>query len=283
MQINDFIPPVILKTWHKLEKQERISPLQRVYPTYEDGLAACGGHGYELDDLVNVVYLKTKALSKKLGTEPNLSLTEAMTQSLTAVLLTAIFQENEAIKVIDFGGACGSQYFIVKKILGDKIRLHWSVVETKKMVQKARALQTDELRFFESISDVKNEFGDIDLFHSSGAIQYVPDPEITISRIINSGAHFLFLNRLALLTGNGKYVVSTQESMLSANGTGPIPSGIQDRSCRYPIIYIGKEWLESQFGQKYRIAFNFGEPVIGVIDGQSVISAGYFASRAQNE
>jgi putative methyltransferase (TIGR04325 family) len=278
VEIKDYIPPIIPKIWHKLQKQEKYSLLQRVYPTYYDGLAACGGHGYELDDLVNVVYLKTKALTKKLNTEQYLSLTEVMSQSLTAVLLTAIVRENNSIKVIDLGGACGLHYSIAKIFLGDKIKLHWAVVETRKMAQKARALQTEELRFFESISDAHNEFGDIDLFHSSGAIQYVPDPEITIPEIMNSGAPVLFLSRLALLTGNKKYLVSVQESMLSANGPGPLPPGIKDRKCRYPISYIGKEWLESQISLKYRKVLNFGETVVGTIDRQSIISTGYLAS-----
>ena len=82
MRIKDFIPPAIYKIRHKLQKQERNMLIQRFYAAYEDGLAACGGKGYELDDLINVVFLKTKALSKILEIDSSLLMTEAMTQSL---------------------------------------------------------------------------------------------------------------------------------------------------------------------------------------------------------
>src|SRR5665647_1540419 len=105
--------------------------------------------GYENPELVEVIFRKTKAFRP---TEPWSEIDGAGT-------------------VLDFGGGCGIHY---KMMQSPSVR--WAVVETPAMVERASEIATDNLRFFASISDAAAWLGDIDVMHSSGALQYARDP-----------------------------------------------------------------------------------------------------------
>lgn len=207
-------------------------------------------------------------------------LNEFGAQSLLAVLLAwHRIDDRGRLKVIDFGGGCGIHYFIAKAGLrGDNVKIHWSVVETPALVRKARLMETDELHFFDNIVEAVRTMGGVDLLHSSGAIQYLPDPYESLDDIINAGASFLMLNRLVLSTGD-KDVIKIQETMLSSNGPGPLPIGFDDRICRYPITYIQYDKLNKSIQNHYQMRFNFNERKLAHLDGQQIIGSGFFAER----
>ena len=250
------------------------------YSSYNAALQACGNQGYQLAELVDVVYLKTLALKRALETQPSQSLPDGMLQSLTSVLMVAQHTCRPDMTVLDFGGACGAHYFTVNKYFKDRISFRWAVVETASMVSRARALESDELRFYEDIPSARKALGDIDLVHSAGALQYVPEPAVSLLEITDCGAAFLFLSRLAMVGKDGHRCVVVQESKLSANGVGPMPAGKVDAVCRYPVTYVSKGWLEQQIGDGYDIELRVGETLLREMNGVPLYGATYFARRS---
>jgi putative methyltransferase (TIGR04325 family) len=276
MIIRDFIPPIFQSMLNKKSLPHNpVSPA--VYRTYSNALAACRNLGYEEKDLIDIVFEKTMRFREQLNDQAPISLSDAMLQSICSLFLSIQNQGGGEIRVIDFGGACGAHYFLIKLLL-NTTKIKWYVVETPAMVQKARTLETDELYFYDSISKVKKDIGKVDLFHSSGALQYVPDPAGTMREALEVGATYIFLNRLALLPGM-QNIITVQESLLSTNGPGAMPAGMKDSICRYPITYVGKEWLENKLQEKYRISMQFGETVVGNIEGRLIITAGIYARK----
>lgn len=250
------------------------------YATYADAKDACLGYGYENEMLVDVVFQKTLNYKNELKSSGSLAALEASLQSMIGILLAELeTNTNKTINVIDLGGACGAHYFYMRGALGNKKTFRWHVVETPAMVKKAKLFETDELHFFDDISIAKAAFkSDIDYFHSSGAIQYFPEPERTLKEVFSSEARFVMLSRLALSSGR-REVIAVQETMLSANGPGPLPIGVQDRLCKYPVIYYPKQKLEELIHEKYSIALRFDEVITNHIEDQSIITTGYLAER----
>ena len=167
------------------EARERIEMLRRLLSL----LPIETLDGYEHPELVDVIFRKTIAYQP-----------------------TGKWSENAAT-VLDFGGGCGLHYKEAN------LNAKWAVVETPAMVARARELETDQLRFFTRIEDAGLWLGDIDLMHSNGAIQYVPDPIRTIRELCSIGAKQMLWHRL--LIGDGKK--RTQVSRLTDNGPGHIP------------------------------------------------------------
>lgn len=146
------------------------------YETYGDAQKACTGLGYEDDGLVRVVFEKTR-LTKEYMLSGEMPLSEYGTQSLLAVLMAwhQIGDRNK-LRVIDYGGACGAHYFQIRPFLPRDIQLDWVVVETPPMVEKAGSFETSELHFADSMREAQERLQNVDLLHSSGTLQYVPDP-----------------------------------------------------------------------------------------------------------
>jgi putative methyltransferase (TIGR04325 family) len=231
--------------------------------------------GYENDDLVDVVFQKSGIFREQFSRQDALMLTEAFTQSLVGLLFALSTQKTKEINVLDYGGACGVHYFAMRTVLGKEMRLNWHVVETPAMVRKARILETEELHFFSDITTARNAFETgVDCFHSSGAIQYAPDPGGILREILATQARYIMLNRLALSSGKQE-IITVQESLLSANGPGPLPVGFQDRACRYPVTYYPKDKLEAFLREKYSFFLKFDESPAGVVEDQVIINVGY--------
>ncbi|QOG23484.1 hypothetical protein [Bradyrhizobium sp. SEMIA] len=111
--------------------------------------------GYEDPELVETIFLKTINHTPQGG------------WPLVSAIKT----------VLDFGGGAGLHYKIARQQSPD---IRWAVVETPAMVRRAKELATDKLMFFEDIESAAAWLGSVDLMHSNGAIQYVPDALATI-------------------------------------------------------------------------------------------------------
>lgn len=165
--------------------------------------------GYEQPELVDVIFRKTAAYQPR-GDWINIA---------------------GASTVLDFGGGCGLHY---KQARSDNVR--WAVVETVAMVERAKELATERLKFFTDISEAAAWLGDIDVMHSDGAIQYTPDPEQSLAELCRMGAKEMVWKRVPFSTGDGKEQ-DPQTSFLSANGPGPL-RGVKERRVLYTITKL---------------------------------------------
>lgn len=203
---------------------------RKPYPSYEAALAECDG--YEAADIVSVVFEKTKALKVE------------RLSSTNAFLIASLGDAT----VLDFGGACGADYFIARAVTGKPRK--WTVVETPAMVAKAKILETDELRF-------STELEPAELIYTSGALQCVDRPFDYLEKLLNLGAKTIVFNRLGL--SKGEDVFTIHRSKLSWNGPGPMPPGIEDRWVTYPFIFPSKARFMSMVQERYDIVFTFAD------------------------
>lgn len=268
MQLKDFVPPIVMK----LVKRSKQS--QKLYNSYEDALAVCRG-AYEENDLVNVVYEKTRLYRDSLLIQhPFVS--EII--SLRTLIGLSLSIRGSELNVIDFGGACGAHYFLAKTVFGERITLRWHVVETPKMVSKAIGLEDGQLRFFDDLQKAKSGFDRVDLVFSSGALQYVPRRYEFLEQLIECRAANIFITRVGLST-LPKELVIVQKSNLSANGPGPMPKGMRDGVVQYPVTFARKDKFEKILSQNYSIDILFDEDKGAYQAGShSIDMYGYFGS-----
>jgi hypothetical protein len=162
--------------------------------------------GYENPQLVDLIFQKTKSYSPE-GSWPEM---------------------NGISTVLDFGGGCGLHY---KQAARQSPGIRWAVVETPAMVARATELATDRLRFFTDIDAAAEWLGYIDVMHSNGALQYVPNPIATLSRLCGLRATTMLWHRMFLSQGGTRS--ETQVSRLIDNGPGRAPSGTPNMVVQY--------------------------------------------------
>jgi hypothetical protein len=129
--------------------------------------------------------------------------------------------------VLDFGGGCGVHYKLARLQSPD---IKWAVVETPAMVARASELATDRFRFFDSIRSAAAWLGSIEVMHSSGALQYTPEPQKTLRELCGLNAKKLLWLRMALSTDTLEREM--QSSNLGDNGPGRL-AALKEKTVLY--------------------------------------------------
>ena len=280
MQLKDFVPPIIVKAAKRLkysvDNGDRYG--QKLYDSYESALALCKS-GYEQNDLVSVVYEKTRLYRDLiLSQHPFVSEISSLRTLVGLSLSSRCALRGNKLNVIDFGGACGAHYFIAKRVFGDGIDLRWHVVETPNMVSRAIGLEDGRLKFFDDLEKAKAGVDHVDLVFSSGALQYVPRPYEFLEGLTECKADNIFITRVGLST-LPKELVIIQRSHLRENGIGPMPQGMQDGVAQHPVTFARKDKFEEILSRRYSIDILFNEDKGGYhAANQPVDMYGYFGT-----
>lgn len=169
--------------------------------------------GYENEELVDTIYRKTAAYQPQ-GNWP-------LVENVKTVL--------------DFGGGAGVHYKTARRQSPD---IRWAVVETPAMVRRAEELATDSLMFFEGIDEAADWLGVVDLVHSNGAIQYVPDALQTIRDLCSIRPKAIAWHRVPISDGEPRREIQT--SYLSDNGPGQLFRSEEK------LVKYERNWLSEQ-------------------------------------
>jgi putative methyltransferase (TIGR04325 family) len=257
MHLHDLVPPILTRLHTRLRSS--LSGNAATYPSYAAALSACNSRGYEDDEIARVVFEKTKIYRDALARQPTLKVSSTDAYGLLSLAygLVADAGPKQSLSVVDFGGACGAHYFAFRKFFAGSLRFNWIVVETRTMCQAAAPLAGGELSFCTDL-DQAFRVGPADLLFASGTIQFLAEPYLVLQRMTSSGSRYLLFNRLTL-GSRSEDVISIHRSMLSWNGLGPLPPGVQDREVRYPYTLLSKQRFEARL-TGYETVVEFEDP-----------------------
>lgn len=273
--IRDFIPPVILQVLGNAFNNLKVSGSHRIFSSYEEALQSCTPDAYEQQELIEVIFKKTKRFSENIQSGI-LPIPATTAYSLLSIINPIIQNNTGVINVVDFGGACGAHFFYFRNLIDKRLKLNWAVVETPAMVKAAKQLGTEELHFFDNLADAVMGMDDIDLFHTSGTLQAVNNPDKYLRNILNCNAKWLLFNRLGV-NKNDRDIITIHQSKLSWNGMGNLPEGYTDRWIRYPFTFQSEKAFLENVENKYSIIAKFSDqsgmyPVRGEqIDGYGLL------------
>ena len=131
-----------------------------------------------------------------------------------------------ASAVLDIGGSFGLHY---KQAANPTVL--WAIVETPAIVERAKPLETDRLRFFRSIPEAAQWLGKVETIHCNGAVQYAPEPLTLVRDAVGTRPERLMWYRLFLGDGEG-----IQTSLLRENGPGNLKTPHRKVAYRFSRI-----------------------------------------------
>lgn len=278
--LKELVPPIIVKMVKGTTPQAEEVKLTK-YETYNDALKDCTQDAYEAEELINVIFKKTKKLAQEIEFNNTINISHVTANSLVAFIypLTIQFPKERVIKIIDFGGACGAHYFQIRAFLKKEIKLLWMVVETPAMVKFAKSLENEELKFTISLTEAKKQLGDVDLVHSSGTLQCVDNSFKYLNELIGLNAKWLFFGRLGL-NKKDRDVITIHTSKLSWNGVGELPAGHEDKWIKYPFTFLAEKKFFNILNEKYKIISTFDDNsgIYSIID-EEIMGCGMLYER----
>lgn len=239
----------------------------RTYPSFTEALKRCGD-GYNDADLARV----TVERSKKFRSSLERNRIELDLGHMRPLIPLAL---GDVQTVLDFGGGCGSQYWIAKRLTGRAYR--WNVSETEALVEASKPLENQDLRFFSEIEDAARDLGAVDLVYASGSLPYTPDPYGFLRRLVAVDARSLFITRNALADNEA---VIIQRLRLSTYDPTPLPDGMKDRETARPVTICRMDKFEAIMSEKYNIKLRLHEDHSGHYVGRKKVAFwGYYCER----
>jgi putative methyltransferase (TIGR04325 family) len=214
-----------------------------------------------------MVLEKTRKLAAR---DPRLMIGEHQAISTLLAVTTAIAVTRRAgkpLRVLDFGGAFGTSYHLVRDALPGDYK--WAVVETPTFAALGESLKMPGLRMFDSLEKASEWLGETDLLYVSSAIQYVRDPIEMVRLLLASRPACAAWLRSSF--SEGKQVVVLQSSRLKDNGPGPLPEGFTDVELYYPKTYVSRPDFLACFDD-YRLVIKSSDGTPGLrIGAESVV------------
>ncbi len=118
--------------------------------------------------------------------------------ALLAGLQKAALENSGNLCVLDFGGSLGSSYYQNRSFLGSLNNLEWCIVEQPHFVDCGKkTFENEELKFYYTIEEcLKEKKPNVILL--SSVLQYLDNPEQIIDNVLDTGAPYIVLDRLAL-------------------------------------------------------------------------------------
>lgn len=228
------LAPPLLSDWY----QTRV-PRRRQFRTHADAVRYCGEAGYQDAEVIDVVIEKNKQLREQHLPEMMISASD----QLIALAVACAVNRNPATRVVDYGGGGGSHYFSTRRIVELPPQLRWHVIETPLMAERAAALSDETLSFADCLATAVEALGGVDLVIASGVLHCCDNPLAVLAELLSARpAHVLLTRSLNPDLDFTAFVA--QESMLSSNGPGQLPSKFKDRTVRYPNHIVPHSQLE---------------------------------------
>ena len=236
--LKSFVPPVILGLFHRLNQRNSVH-FSGVYANWESALK--DSKGYDSDAILQQAITKTQlVVSGKVAYERDGVVFDDNSYSyqLLALLLRAATENNNKLKVLDFGGSLGSTYYQCCSFLQGIDNLKWCVVEQSHFAEAGnRYLANDILSFQNTIADsISLHQPNVVLF--SGVLQYLPEPYAILQEAIASKADYIVIDRNPFIV-KGETVLSLQK----------VPKRIVESS--YPVWLFSESELKGLFLGKY--------------------------------
>lgn len=148
---------------------------------------------------------------------------------LLAGLEKVSIENNNTLKVLDFGGSLGSTYFQNRSFLGN-INLTWGIVEQSHFVECGKEyFEDDTLHFYNTIDEALKKFTPNVLIVSS-VLQYLRDPYVWLEKMNSLEIDYIIIDRTAL--------VDLDRDILTVQN---VPKEIYEAS--YPSWFLREEMI----------------------------------------
>ncbi len=243
-----------------------------LYPDYASALADSSGYqvdSYRIAALASreVLLGRLKAGTCQLNADEQQMLL-ALTWAATA--LQAQTHGNRALRVLDFGGALGEHFLLVRHLLPELPIERWLVCETPLIVNAAAQLPPQAaLQFCDTIPEpLAAPDTAFDLVIASGSLQFVADPAQTFAGLAALEAPFVYISRFPLWPGPNDVVARLD-----------VPAHLFHAS--YPSWHLSLTQWQPRFQQDHQIRASWLNPEFYYQDQQRIDFYGFLLQRQQ--
>jgi len=251
-EILSLLPPKLLKIILKFKKHGY--RWTGNYSTFEEALS--DATGYESDDIIDKTIKRgNEAIEQKeISIVSNIQLIASMFVCLNQL-------QKEKVNILDFGGATGGHYKLIKQFISNEVKLNYTVCETQALVRKAmKIFASDELSF---VDDIKKINIKPDIVLSSGTLQYLAEPIKVYEEFFKLEPKFIVISRFPTIENERDQLTVQHVPKDVYNGT-------------YPCWFFSRKKWEDILNKRYEILLKWNPQNDFVYyEGEKVYQIGY--------
>lgn len=184
---------------------------------------------------------------------------------LLSLLLWISSENKNSLKLIDFGGSLGSTYFQNKKFLSCIDNCDWSIVEQENFVKAGKEIfKGENLQFFNTINDVINNKGNVDVILLSCTLPYIKDPYKLLNDLISFGIKYIIIENTFF-----NYI---NEDRLCIQKVSP-----EIYKASYPCWILNYNKVVETLKKNYSIVAEYRNESFMFLDGRKIQYRGFIA------
>ena len=225
--IKHLIPPVITEKLRKVYNRYNGTTFHGPIDTWSS--ASLSSSGYQNHLLVETIMdASLKVKNGEAAFERDGIIHDKIQYSwpITAHMLRIAIENDNELRVLDFGGGFGSHYFQNRDMFKSLSKVKWYIVEQREIAEKGNLFfQNTELKFYEAIEQISIKQNlNIALF--SGVLQYIEEPYSIVDQTIALGIDYILVDRT-----NFDYDKEVDEVYIQRNRNNKIKS-------EYPVYLL---------------------------------------------
>jgi putative methyltransferase (TIGR04325 family) len=122
---------------------------------------------------------------------------------LSTALLKILAENDNRLKLCDFGGAFGSSYFQNRIHFNSKAQVNWCIIEQEEFVRKGKPYfeKNTDLQFYYSIGEMEESGFIPQVLLLSSVLQYLESPYKWIKYFVALQYPYIILDRTSFITG----------------------------------------------------------------------------------
>ncbi len=184
-------PPFFVDVYRHLKSPHHSGYLwEGIYANYQD--VPTMGEGYNGDVWINSRTASTKSLIEALEVGGTVPVTLGFRYSSLAFLAALVLQNNDIVRVLDFGGGMGVAYPQLRKSLCALDAVEYFVVDNQRSCEMGATLfrKDPHIHFHAQLDE---SIPDVDIVFISGVLQYIQDYQGIIQMLARyKPAYFLY-------------------------------------------------------------------------------------------
>ncbi len=176
--------------------------------------------------------------------KPEHSPSKLISYPLIANLMRLAADNNNHLKVLDFGGSNGGSYRDIKNFY-PAIKFEWDIVEQKNIVDSCKNFLDEEVSIMSEIPNNKK----YDVVIISAVLHYLDDYKPYLERLLSLDASHIIVDRTIVFASS-----KNKEPILAIQHN---PSSFHGKSVTYPCWILNENKIFEQIEKKYSLVNRF--------------------------
>jgi putative methyltransferase (TIGR04325 family) len=167
-------------------------------------------------------------------------------------------ENNQSVKIADFGGSLGSSYFQNREILAPLQQVSWSIIEQANFVKAGVSyLQDDRLKFYFTIDESIATEGTPDILLISSTIQYIEEPYALLKELISKKIKYLIIENTPFNYRSGNRITIQK-----------VPPEIYTAS--YPCWFLDYTQVKNELSSQYEMLSEYTNELYIYLDHKKI-------------